>query len=250
MCTNLLISFPSQPTQCFQVNHSYLDSLDHQNRTLFYNHHCDPEDDCRKSLPCLKSQFFNHIISEIHNVDISKFYLLINGKINNNIYQYAYSEISDSIDFELKDEVTIDVLFKVLGGKGGFGKILKSQAKKKSQSSNLDSCRNLQGQRIRTVRLSEQMNRWKEQQSNQENVDNNFYKVPKKTESVDTEKVETFNDEKYVQTIEKEVSKVKHTVLKGFDKKLDREAQELKMSQELESKRSNLLDACLDVYDL
>ncbi|UKK01146.2 hypothetical protein MACK_001959 [Theileria orientalis] len=209
------------------------------------------KDICRKSFPCLKSQFFNRIISEIHNVDISKFYLLINGKINSDLSDYSYSEISDSADgIELKDEVTINVLFKVLGGKGGFGKILKSQAKKKSQSSNLDSCRNLQGQRIRTVRLSEQMNRWKEQQSDQEKVDKNFYKVPKKTESLDTENVETFNDEKYVQTIQKEVGKVKHTVLKGFDKKLDRESQELKINEELESKRSNVLDACLDVYEL
>ncbi|UKJ88764.2 hypothetical protein MACJ_002010 [Theileria orientalis] len=157
----------------------------------------------------------------------------------------------DSSDgVELKDEVAVSVLFKVLGGKGGFGKILKSQAKKKSQSSNLDSCRNLQGQRIRTVRLSEQMNRWKEQQSDQEKVDKKFYKVPKKAESLDTEKAETFNDEKYVETIQKEVSKVKHTVLKGFDNKLNRESQEQKMSEELENKRSNVLDACLDVYDL
>ncbi|XP_955346.1 uncharacterized protein TA18785 [Theileria annulata] len=248
MSTNLLIDLPSGPSECFQLSSESLKLLGFNPEDLLYKHYCSPEDQCRGSYPCFKSDVFNRVVSKLYNVNLEKFYLLINGKLNNK-KEYNKNLNLDN-NSNPKDFINVTVLYKLLGGKGGFGKILKTQASKKRQSNNLDSCRNLQGQRIRNVRLSSQMDKWKESESVREKLGNDIYKLPKKEKPSENIKTTNFCDPKYVETVKKEVSKVKETVLRGFDKKLEKESENFKLCEELESKRSTLIDTCLDVYDL
>ncbi|EAN30483.1 Telomere stability and silencing family protein [Theileria parva strain Muguga] len=248
MSTNLVIYLPSRPTECFQLSSESLKVLGFNSEDLLYKHYCSPEDQCRGSYPCFKSDIFNHVVSKLYNVNLEKFYLLINGKLTDK--KEHNKNLNLNHRSTPKDLINVTVLYKLLGGKGGFGKILKTQSNKKRQSNNLDSCRNLQGQRIRTVRLSDQMNKWKESESVREKLGDDVYKLPKKDKPSENIKPEKFCDPKYVETVKKEVSKVKETVLRGFDRKLEKESQDFKLCEELESKRSTLIDSCSNIYDL
>ena len=72
------------------------------------------------------------------------FYYTCNGKIIEN---------DDEAVFDLKNPLFIDVNLRLKGGKGGYGSLLRAQGNKMSsrKSTNFESCRDLEGRRLRTV---------------------------------------------------------------------------------------------------
>lgn len=81
---------------------------------------------------------------------LSHCYFLIFGKL---IQPTAFiNTLSRSASF-----VQITCLLRLNGGKGGYGSLLRAQGNKMSsqRSTNFESCRNLQGQRLRTIHQSE-----------------------------------------------------------------------------------------------
>ena len=56
------------------------------------------------------------------------------------------------------------------GGKGGFGKLLKSQKNIGKKTDNFDSCRDLQGRRIRSANRDEKLQKFKEQKEKEDKI--------------------------------------------------------------------------------
>jgi len=54
----------------------------------------------------------------------------------------------------------IDVNLRLQGGKGGFGSLLRGQAVSKRKITNFDASRDLQGRRIRNVKLHQKLMEW------------------------------------------------------------------------------------------
>jgi len=56
------------------------------------------------------------------------------------------------------------------GGKGGFGKLLKSQKNIGKKTDNFDSCRDLQGRRLRNANQEEKLRKFKEQKLKEDEI--------------------------------------------------------------------------------
>merc|ERR1719399_1951267 len=56
----------------------------------------------------------------------------------------------------------IRVLFRLLGGKGGFGALLRAQKGQGKKTTNFDSCRDLTGRRLRHSKAVERIKNWME----------------------------------------------------------------------------------------
>lgn len=82
---------------------------------------------------------------------------------NNRSGEYTFSELA-SLPLDTINE--IQVFATLLGGKGGFGSNLKKQGGKLSKrtKSNYDACRDLQGNRIQSLKDSQKLQEWTENQ--------------------------------------------------------------------------------------
>lgn len=59
-------------------------------------------------------------------------------------------------------DVIVRVSGRLLGGKGGFGTLLKSQKGRRRRTHNFDACRTLEGIRVGKAKKTEQIAKWKE----------------------------------------------------------------------------------------
>lgn len=57
---------------------------------------------------------------------------------------------------------------KLLGGKGGFGSLLKNQKPTRRLTSNFDACRDLSGRRLRHIFNEKKLKEWLERQEEEE----------------------------------------------------------------------------------
>lgn len=81
------------------------------------------------------------------------------------------------------------------GGKGGFGKLLKSQKNIGKKTDNFDSCRDLQGRRLRNANQEEKLRKFKEQKEKEDEIVKSL-----QASSSDTKPVVAL-DEKYTQQL-------------------------------------------------
>ena len=98
---------------------------------------------------------------------------------------------------------------RLLGGKGGFGKLLRSQKNIGKRTDNFDSCRDLDGRRIRSVKNEERIEKLKEKIDNGVKSDSsakpNFPPPPSAAITLDdgyTQKLENIRKEKAVAVVE------------------------------------------------
>jgi hypothetical protein len=63
---------------------------------------------------------------------------------------------------------TLHLVLRLLGGKGGFGALLRGQGRDGKTTTNFDACRDLQGRRIRHQRTEQQLAEWKSQAKERE----------------------------------------------------------------------------------
>lgn len=73
-----------------------------------------------------------------------------------------------SIDFCGSDFCIFTAHVKILGGKGGFGRLLKSQKNQGKKTENFDSCRDLQGRREGVTILKKRVNELKAAEENKQ----------------------------------------------------------------------------------
>jgi hypothetical protein len=91
-------------------------------------------------------------ISSAHNIDSELFYLRLDGRI-----------LTDRDFVSAESSMMVRADFKLLGGKGGFGAMLKSLAKRSGAKKTTDfgACRDLSGRRLRHVNDDMILNKWK-----------------------------------------------------------------------------------------
>jgi hypothetical protein len=100
----------------------------------------------------LFSGFERGIIEKIRALPSDSYYLISKGSF---------------IDLdEIQPNDVFQVNFRVLGGKGGFGSVLRSF--RISKSSNKLMCRNLNGRRLGDVQEEERLRKWMEKKADRE----------------------------------------------------------------------------------
>lgn len=62
----------------------------------------------------------------------------------------------------------MQVTARLLGGKGGFGALLRGQGRDGKITTNFDACRDLSGRRIRYQTAEEKLQKWKEEEKERE----------------------------------------------------------------------------------
>eukprot|EP00438_Fugacium_kawagutii_P026253 Skav233568 [mRNA] locus=scaffold563:723471:724061:- [translate_table: standard] len=84
---------------------------------------------------------------------------------------------------------TVRVVFRLLGGKGGFGSLLRSQ-KGGKKTTNFDAMRDLNGRRVRHVKAVERIKEWLEKKKREDELVNLLTgegpELPKPTSEADT----------------------------------------------------------------
>ncbi|GHP02248.1 hypothetical protein PPROV_000100500 [Pycnococcus provasolii] len=90
----------------------------------------------------------------------------------------------------LKDGlISAQLILPVAGGKGGFGTLLKSLAKKKTEETNFDACRSLDGRRVREESAARKLKEWEseEEQRKLEKEANKFIREKSRDDERDKE---------------------------------------------------------------
>ena len=96
------------------------------------------------------------------------------------------------------------------GGKGGFGKLLKSQKNIGKKTDNFDSCRDLQGRRLRATNKEEKLRQFKELKQAEDDI------VKSLQSSSANAKPTVTLDEKYTKQLEKVEKQKVSAVLDGL----------------------------------
>jgi len=90
---------------------------------------------------------------------------------------FAGKELEDNmtlIECNIQRESTISLSLRLLGGKGGFGAMLRAQAKKKThKTTDFSMCRDLSGRRLRHVNDEIILAKWREAKDKGEEFDIN-----------------------------------------------------------------------------
>ncbi|CAF1272898.1 unnamed protein product [Rotaria sp. Silwood1] len=100
------------------------------------------------------SNAFNDLIQELNDLLGENTYIIEkNGK-----------KIDLSNEYQLLEDETYKIWPKVLGGKGGFGSLLRSFGKQILISKNKEACRDLNGRRMRDVNNEKKLKEWMQKQ--------------------------------------------------------------------------------------
>lgn len=115
----------------------------------FENHHVNGVDDDQAS--SLKQRF-----SQLFGVASTDFYITVNGK-----------RVSDDFDL-LTCEYPVRIHSKLVGGKGGFGSMLRAIGAQIEKTTNREACRDLSGRRLRDINEEKRLRKWLEGQADRE----------------------------------------------------------------------------------
>lgn len=128
-----------------------------------------------------RNDVFNAISSILH-LSSDQFYLTQNGKLINN----------DSINGNNND---IYVHLKLIGGKGGFGSMLRAIGAQIEKTTNREACRDLSGRRLRDINEEKRLKAWLEKQNDEDNDE--AAKIARKIEKLRQQPKHEFKDDEY-----------------------------------------------------
>ncbi|KAJ2938943.1 hypothetical protein O0L34_g17755 [Tuta absoluta] len=97
-----------------------------------------------------------HDICQHYGVAIEDLYVTINGKI-----------FGDEHDLKTEENV-VRVFTKLVGGKGGFGSMLRAIGAQIEKTTNREACRDLSGRRLRDINEEKRLRKWLEGQEDRE----------------------------------------------------------------------------------
>ncbi|ORM42297.1 uncharacterized protein BXIN_1537 [Babesia sp. Xinjiang] len=262
-----ILSLPNGITRCVTVDYSMLLQCVDSEDELF-THWCMPGDLCRRSIPCLSGTVCHALVENVFGVGLGTCRLDVRG---GNTLRYiepgedmldstasAHATPTDCGSFfpedidtslyratrcnALKDGVAMKFSLRLLGGKGGFGALLKRKGNRKRQSSNIDSCRTLTGERIRQSRLNELSER-----QNANTVDPAATKLPLPKEQ--PEQPTSTATLEHLKKVKKEAKRVKNTVAKGLQNALSSSG-DPKADGDEQQRLEKALNECMDIYSL
>ncbi|CAH1102871.1 unnamed protein product [Psylliodes chrysocephalus] len=105
----------------------------------------------------LTSSQLKQILQDRYGLPLNSYYLLHNGKI------------VDSITI-LENEMigSLKIVPRILGGKGGFGSMLRAIGAQIEKTTNREACRDLSGRRLRDINEEQRLKNWINQQAERE----------------------------------------------------------------------------------
>lgn len=117
---------------------------------------------------------------------------------------------------ELDLEASIQTIFRLLGGKGGFGSMLRAIGAQIEKTTNRDACRDLSGRRLRDINEEKRLKAWLEKQQDRES--DQYARKKKKLERLLAKPRHEFKDEDYEQARSDLTANVDEAVEEGFRK--------------------------------
>lgn len=110
----------------------------------------------------------------------------------------------------------------MLGGKGGFGSMLRAIGAQIEKTTNRDACRDLSGRRLRDINEEKRLKAWLEKQQDRES--DQYAKKKQKLERLLAKPRHDFKDEDYEQARSELTANVGEAVEEGFKKAQSKEA--------------------------
>lgn len=165
-----------------------------------------------KQLNSLKiKDFYDEILD--HGISLKSAYFTINGRL-----------LDTQNDQDLPDGSKVRVKLRLLGGKGGFGSMLRAIGAQIEKTTNREACRDLSGRRLRDINEEKRLKAWLEKQKIEpENPDEKF---KKKISKLLAKPKHEFKDDTYTKERTDLTERVDEAVEQGF-----------KRAQEIESSR-------------
>jgi len=177
----------------------------------------------------LKAKQYDEIIndiSEILGLSCKDFYLENNGR--------RLEQCSN-----IQDHATLYLRLRTLGGKGGFGSMLRAIGAQIEKTTNREACRDLSGRRLRDINEEKRLKSWLEKQLEREREAEERKK--RKIEKLLAVPKNDFKDEHYEEARSKLTEKVNDAVEEGFKKALEnkKDAQDVASTSNLLKRKSN-----------
>lgn len=119
------------------------------------------------------------------NLRSSEYYLTQNGK---------RLTVASQLD-ENNNNAAVHIHLRVLGGKGGFGSMLRAIGAQIEKTTNREACRDLSGRRLRDINEEKRLKSWLDKQ--QEREDEAAAKTSKKIEKLQAKPKHEFKDDEY-----------------------------------------------------
>ncbi|XP_015591062.1 replication stress response regulator SDE2 [Cephus cinctus] len=149
--------------------------------------------------PITTCEIRNHV-EEITGLPRRQFYIVHNGHILRNKNVCAFGSVV--------------VIPKVLGGKGGFGSMLRAIGAQIEKTTNREACRDLSGRRLRDINEEKRLKAWIDKQSTRE--EEAVERRKKKLERLCAEPKHEFKDKNYEKERSSLIERVGDAVEQGF----------------------------------
>jgi len=137
-------------------------------------------------------------------------------------------ELSNSCEIHSSDHVQLRLALRILGGKGGFGALLRGAGAKagSKKNTNFDDCRDLSGRRIKDVRAEKEVLEWYAAQKEKRDTPETEEKLEPK------EPAFTFNSSGYINQLKETQDNISLSVEQGIKESM--KFKEIKAKQEAE----------------
>lgn len=162
----------------------------------------------------------------VQGLQSSEFYLLQNGKT------------APAVDERLTSSQDIHIALRLVGGKGGFGSMLRAIGAQIEKTTNREACRDLSGRRLRDINEEKRLKTWLDGQKDREAEADE--KKKKKIEKLQARPKHVFEDKQYEQSRQDLAQNVTDSVEEGFKKAAAIAAAAKKQSDEEEAGGSGL----------
>lgn len=109
-----------------------------------------------------------NINTESENGSVASLYKAVQDQFNLDVQEFllvSTNGIKLDIDSNIQNGQKLQICPTVLGGKGGFGSLLRAFGKQMQQSTNKEACRDLSGRRIRHVNNERKLKEFVEKQN-------------------------------------------------------------------------------------
>lgn len=114
----------------------------------------------------------------------------------------------------LLDAIDVQLAFRLIGGKGGFGSMLRAIGAQIEKTTNREACRDLSGRRLRDINEEKRLKTWLDGQKDRDQEAEE--KRKKKIEKLQTRPKHEFKDEQYEQSRSELTQNISESVEEGF----------------------------------
>lgn len=140
----------------------------------------------------------------------SEFYLLQNGRVAN----ASCGNLTEGTD--------VHITLRLVGGKGGFGSMLRAIGAQIEKTTNREACRDLSGRRLRDINEEKRLKTWLDGQKDRDAEAEE--KRKKKIEKLQSKPKHVFEDKGYEQSRQDLTQNVADSVEEGFRKAAEKAA--------------------------